>query len=34
VPREPATADEELLEAETAAIRTELTDEQRIARIA
>jgi uncharacterized protein (TIGR00730 family) len=33
-PREPATADEELLEAETAAIRTELTDEQRISRIA
>jgi uncharacterized protein (TIGR00730 family) len=32
--REPATADEELLEAETAAIRTELTDEQRLARIA
>ena len=31
--RPPTTADEELLEAETTAIRTELTDEQRLERI-
>jgi hypothetical protein len=33
-PREPTSLDEELLEAESAAIRTELTDEERLDRIA